>query len=134
VTGQQGEADAGLISRLRRRAAGLKRETHALYLAYGDPRTPRSARLVALVAVAYAVSPIDLIPDAIPVLGYVDDLLILPGLIALAVRLIPPDVIAEARTRAADPAEEARLGRAGAAVIIAVWLVAAALIVRALFW
>jgi uncharacterized membrane protein YkvA (DUF1232 family) len=117
-------------SRLKARIRALKRETHALVLAARDPRTPWAARAVALAAVAYALSPIDLIPDPIPVLGYLDDLIVLPALIALAIRLIPADVMEEARTRAADPEEEARLGRRGALAIAVVWIVAVLIVVR----
>jgi uncharacterized membrane protein YkvA (DUF1232 family) len=117
-----------LRERLAERARALKRETHALYLAYRDPRTPWLARAVALSALLYALSPIDLIPDPIPVLGYLDDLLILPLLIAWALKLIPHEVMAEARMRAADPAEEAALGRKGAVLIALTWVVVAVLL------
>jgi len=87
-------------ARLKRRASRLKRQVWALFLAFKDPRTPLLARVVIIVAVAYAVSPIDLIPDFIPVLGQLDDLLLLPILIALAIRMIPPDVTARCRREA----------------------------------
>jgi uncharacterized membrane protein YkvA (DUF1232 family) len=86
--------------RLKRRASRLKRQVWALFLAFQDPRTPLLARVVIIVAVAYAVSPIDLIPDFIPVLGQLDDLLILPLLMALAIRMIPPDVTVRCRREA----------------------------------
>ncbi len=81
----------------KRRARQLKRDTYALYLALKDPRAPWYARLVAGLVVAYAFSPIDLIPDFIPVLGYLDDLLIVPLGIALTLKLMPPGVLADAR-------------------------------------
>ena len=116
----------GLLAAWRRRARALKREVYALYLAYRDPRVPLPARLVALCVVAYALSPLDLIPDAIPVLGYLDDLVLVPLGIALALRLIPPPLLAECRARAdADLARGERGGRAGrvaAAAIVALWL------------
>ena len=87
-------------SRLRRRARRMKRQVWALYLAFKDPATPFLARAVIICAVAYAASPIDLIPDFIPLLGQLDDLVILPLLIALAVRLIPPEVSARCRREA----------------------------------
>lgn len=87
-------------STLARRAAALKRQIWSLFLAWKDPRTPLVARVVILCAVAYAVSPLDLIPDFIPVLGLLDDLIILPLLIALAIRLIPPDVASRCRREA----------------------------------
>src|ERR671933_1645183 len=89
-----------LLTGLRRRARLLKRDTYALYLAARDPRTPWYAKVLAAVVVAYALSPLDLIPDFIPVLGYLDDLLIVPAGIALAVKLVPAPVMAECRAQA----------------------------------
>jgi uncharacterized membrane protein YkvA (DUF1232 family) len=117
-----------MLARLKRWARQLKRETYALALAYRDPRVPWYARLVAACVVAYALSPIDLIPDPIPVLGYLDDLLLVPLGIALAVRLIPPAVLAECRTRAAASGDRP-VNWVAAGVIVAVWLVLAALAV-----
>lgn len=91
---------AAWYARLKRRARRLKRQVWALFLAFKDPRTPVLARIIIIIAVAYAVSPIDLIPDFIPVLGQLDDLLLLPILIALALRMIPPDVAARCRREA----------------------------------
>jgi len=114
----------------RQRARRLKTETYALYLAYRDPRTPWYARLLAAGVVAYAVSPIDLIPDFIPVLGYLDDLLLVPLGIALALQLIPAPVMAECRARARDAEARGRLdGRGAAAAIVALWLFGAAVAV-----
>src|SRR5438128_1859442 len=107
-----GAAGRGVIARLRQRAGALKTATQALYLAARDPRTPWYARALALAVVAYAFSPIDLIPDPIPLLGYLDDLIIVPAGIALTLRLIPPEVLADARARAAE-GRERPLGRAG---------------------
>src|SRR5919197_4806491 len=89
-----------LIERWKAWARRLKLEVHALYLAYRDPRVPWYARVFAACVVAYAFSPIDLIPDPIPVLGYLDDVIIVPLGIWLAVKMIPPDVLAECRARA----------------------------------
>ena len=114
-----------MIDRLRRRARELRTSTHALYLAARDPRTPWYARLLALAVVAYAFSPIDLIPDPIPVLGYLDDLILVPAGIALTLRLIPPDVLADARARATAQAGRP-LSRVGAAITVALWLALAA--------
>jgi uncharacterized membrane protein YkvA (DUF1232 family) len=83
------------------RVAALRNESYALYLASRDPRTPWHAKLLVAAVVAYAVSPIDLIPDFIPVLGQLDDLLLLPIGIALAIRLVPPAVLEEKRALAA---------------------------------
>jgi len=114
----------------RQRARRLKTETYALYLAYRDPRTPWYARLLAACVVAYAVSPIDLIPDFVPVLGYLDDLLLVPLGIALALKLIPAPVMAECRARARDAEVRGRLdGRGAVAAIVAIWLVGAAVAV-----
>lgn len=99
---------------------------YALYLAYRDPRTPWHARIVAGLVVAYALSPIDLIPDFIPVLGYLDDLVLLPLGLMLAVRLIPPAVMAEARTTAATRGVGAKpVHWVAAGVIIGCWLLGA---------
>ena len=84
----------------KQRARALQREVHAVYLAMRDPRTPWYARLLAGAVVAYAFSPIDLIPDPIPVLGYLDDLLLVPLGIVLVLRLIPAEVMQECRQRA----------------------------------
>lgn len=113
----------------RRWAGRLKAETYALYLAYGDPRVPLHAKLFAALVVGYAFSPIDLIPDPIPVLGYLDDLLLVPLGVALAVRMIPEDVLAESRHRAREMVErgERPVSRVAAAVIVALWLALAVL-------
>lgn len=121
-----------IVSRLRQRASHLKRETYALALAYRDPRTPWHAKLWAACVVAYAVSPIDLIPDFIPVLGFLDDLILLPMGIALAIRLIPAEVLAECRTKAAAEMQEGSSWIA-AAVVIAIWVVLVLIVVNALF-
>lgn len=115
-----------LWQRLRSQARALKREAHALYFAARDPRTPWPARLVAGLVIAYALSPIDLIPDVVPVLGYLDDVILVPAGIALAIRLIPPEVLTECRERAAAAPSRPR-SLAGAAVIVALWITAAAL-------
>src|SRR3712207_1871976 len=90
----------GAFARWRGWARRLKREAYALYLAYRDPRVPWYARVVAACVVAYAFSPLDLIPDPIPVLGYLDDLILVPLGVALAVRLVPATVLAECRVEA----------------------------------
>ena len=95
-----------------------------------DPRIPWYAKIVAACVAAYALSPIDLIPDFIPVLGYLDDLILVPLGIALAIRLIPPALLAEHRARATQAAKRP-VSRLGAAVIVIIWLALALLI---LFW
>ena len=116
------------LARWRQWARGLKREVFALYLAYRDPRVPWYARVVAGVVVAYAFSPIDLIPDFIPVLGYLDDLLLVPLGIALAIRLIPPTVLAESRAAATERMADGKpTNRVMAALIVTLWLALAVL-------
>jgi uncharacterized membrane protein YkvA (DUF1232 family) len=116
------------MERWRQRARRLKTEVHALYLAYRDPRVPWYARAVAACVVAYAFSPIDLIPDPIPVLGYLDDLVLLPLGVVLALKLIPAPVMAECRQRAQEAAREGRpTNWLAAGLIVLVWLALAAL-------
>jgi uncharacterized membrane protein YkvA (DUF1232 family) len=112
--------DASIVGRLRSWARSIKRDVHALYLSARDPRVPWYAKAIALAVAAYALSPIDLIPDFIPVLGYLDDLVLVPLGILLAIRLIPAEVLAEHRTSAS----EARLpmSRGGATIIVAIWI------------
>ena len=111
----------------KQRAKELKAETYALYFAVRDPRVPWYAKVSALCVVAYALSPIDLIPDFIPILGYLDDLVLLPIGIALTIKMIPAKVLAECRAQAQTRiAEGSVLGWAGAAAIIAIWLAAVA--------
>jgi uncharacterized membrane protein YkvA (DUF1232 family) len=118
-----------VLKRLKEWARAIKRDVHALWLAARDPRTPWYAKALALAIAAYALSPIDLIPDFIPVLGYLDDAILLPLAILLAIRLVPPDVMAEHRA-AATMAEERPVSRAGAAFIVVLWFLAAG----ALLW
>ena len=117
--------------RIGRWAQSLKRDVVALWLAARDPRTPLAARLLALAVAGYALSPIDLIPDFIPILGYLDDLLIVPAGIWLAVRLIPPALMEEFRQRAAS--RERPRSLAAAVFIVALWIASAGLILR-LLW
>jgi uncharacterized membrane protein YkvA (DUF1232 family) len=112
-------------ARLRDWARAIRRDVHALWLAARDPRTPCCAKAFALAIAAYALSPIDLIPDVIPVLGLLDEVLLLPLAIRLAVRLVPPEVMAEHRA-AARAAEGRPVSRAGGAFVVAAWVLAAA--------
>ena len=112
----------------KQRVRQLKMETYAIYLAYRDPRVPWYARLFAACVVGYAFSPIDLIPDFIPVLGYLDDLVLVPVGIVLALRMIPPAVMAECREKAQEVMEQGKpVNRAAAVAVIATWLLLAAL-------
>lgn len=119
------------LERLRGWARGLKRDTIALWLAARDRRTPLSARLLAAVVAAYALSPIDLIPDFVPVLGLVDDLLIVPAGIWLVLHLIPAPLMASFR-RDADQVVDRPVSRAGMVAIALVWLTTALVVARAI--
>ena len=111
----------------KQRAGQLRQETYAVYLAYRDPRTPWYARLFAALVVGYAFSPIDLIPDPIPVLGYLDDLILVPLGITLALKMIPPLVMTECRAQARATLDEGKpVNRIAAAIVIAIWLLLAA--------
>ena len=118
----------GAIGNLKRWAALIKRDCYALYLAARDPRVPWVAKALALIVAGYAFSPIDLIPDFIPVLGYLDDALLLPLGILAVVRLIPPDVMAELRaTATARLGAAAPVSRIAAAIVVLIWVAGLAL-------
>ncbi|MEY4711731.1 MAG: hypothetical protein RIS88_1181 [Pseudomonadota bacterium] len=120
-------------ARLLAWAGGLRGDVVTLWMALRHPRTPRIARIIAALAVAYALSPIDLIPDFIPVLGYLDDLVLLPLLVWLALRCIPDDVLRACREQTAGWLAARRrkpVVWAGAALVVLVW----ALIVLALWY
>jgi len=117
-----------LLTELKQRVRHLKAETFALYLAARDPRTPWYAKLLVAGIVAYALSPIDLIPDFVPVLGYLDDLILIPIGIVLAIKLVPPQVLAECRARAQETIQNGKpVSRVAGAVIVVIWLALAAL-------
>jgi uncharacterized membrane protein YkvA (DUF1232 family) len=115
-----------MLSRLKDWARATKRDAHAVYLAARDPRTPWYAKALAFCVAGYALSPIDLIPDFIPVLGYLDDVVIVPLGILAVVRLIPADVMAEHRA-ATTLAAERPMSRTAAIVIVCIWLASIAL-------
>jgi uncharacterized membrane protein YkvA (DUF1232 family) len=115
----------GAIDKARAWARSIKRDVVALWIAGRDPRTPVAAKLVAAAVAAYALSPIDLIPDFVPVLGWLDDLLIVPAGILLAVRLIPPDLMAEFRAEAQARAERP-VSRVAVVAVATAWLAALA--------
>jgi uncharacterized membrane protein YkvA (DUF1232 family) len=119
---------ATMQRRLRDWARLIKRDVHALYLARRDPRVPWYAKALAALVAGYALSPIDLIPDFIPVLGYLDDVILVPLGIAMVIRLIPPDVMAEHRDMAAA-AQDRPVSRGAAVAVIGAWVVAAAICV-----
>jgi uncharacterized membrane protein YkvA (DUF1232 family) len=110
-----------MLNRLKNWARSLKRDVHALYLAARDPRVPWYAKALALVVAAYALSPIDLIPDFIPVIGYLDDLILVPLGIWLVVSLIPPDVMAEYRNIASAIAHRP-VSKAAAIAVVSMWV------------
>ena len=114
------------LENFQKRISHLKTETHALYLAARHPQTPWYAKLLVAGIVAYAFSPIDLIPDFVPVLGYLDDLVLIPIGIAIAIKLIPPGVLAECRARAQEAAARRAHQSDAAAVIVGTWLLLAA--------
>ena len=116
-----------LIEDLRTKARALKRETLVLYFAARDPRTPRAAKLVIAIVVAYALSPIDLIPDFIPILGYLDDLVLLPLGVYLAIKMIPATVLADARQAAQEANGDLAKSRAAAIAVIILWTIGAVL-------
>ena len=116
------------FEKLKRWANRLKAEVYALYLAYKDPRVPAYARVFAAVVVGYAFSPIDLIPDVIPVVGYLDDLVLVPLGVALAIRMIPAPVLAECRRKARDVIARGKpVNRVAAVVVVAIWVALAGL-------
>jgi uncharacterized membrane protein YkvA (DUF1232 family) len=111
------------MQRWKERTRALKLEVYALYLAYRDPRVSWPARIFAACVVAYAFSPIDLIPDLIPVLGYLDDLVLIPLGVMIARKLIPPAVLEECRERAEEIAKAGKpVNRVAASVIIVIWV------------
>lgn len=118
-----------LLSSLKARAKELKQFTLVAYYAARDPRTPVLVRLLALFVAAYALSPIDLIPDFIPVLGYLDDIVLVPLGLALVIRLLPDPVLASAREQAQQAAERPT-SRLAAGVIVTVWLLVLFLVSR----
>jgi uncharacterized membrane protein YkvA (DUF1232 family) len=114
------------IHKLQQEARRLERDTYALHLACRDPRTPWYAKAVAVAVIAYALSPIDLIPDFVPILGYLDDVVIVPAGLALAIKLIPHPVMADSREKA-RLATERPTNQLAAVIILGIWLGAAAL-------
>jgi uncharacterized membrane protein YkvA (DUF1232 family) len=116
------------IQRIKGWARALKRESLAMWFVARDPRTPWLARGLCIFVVAYALSPIDLIPDFIPVLGFVDDALLLPALIWLAIRMIPPQLLEASRVKADEwiaSGQDKPRSRVGAVVIVVLWIAAA---------
>jgi uncharacterized membrane protein YkvA (DUF1232 family) len=112
-----------MIQKWKERARTIKREVYTLYLAYRDPRTPWYGKAFAALVVAYAFSPIDLIPDFIPILGYLDDLVLIPIGVMIALRLIPPEVMVDARAKAEEVLRAGKpVSWVGAVIIAAIWI------------
>ena len=123
-----------MLKRLKEWGRSLKSELYALYLAYRDPQVPWYARILAVCVVGYAFSPIDLIPDPIPILGYLDDLIIVPVGIWLAIKLIPRDVLLECRGRAKYEIQKGKpTNWVAAGVIIGIWILLTALALLSVF-
>ena len=117
-----------MFASLKTQAAQLKQHTLTVYFAARDPRTPLLVRALAVLVAAYALSPIDLIPDFIPVIGYLDDLLLVPLGLALVIRLTPPEVLESARAQA-QQAVSRPISYTAAAFVVTVWLVVAWVVV-----
>ena len=117
-----------VMGQLKQRARQLKADTYALYLACRDPRVPWYAKVIVACVVAYALSPIDLIPDFVPILGYLDDLILIPAGISVALRLIPSEVIQACREKARVELERHGKPKSwlAAGCIILIWLSVAA--------
>jgi uncharacterized membrane protein YkvA (DUF1232 family) len=122
-----------MLDRLKTRARALKQEALAIYIAARDPRTPWYVRALIFFVVAHTFSPIDLIPDFIPILGYLDDLIVTPGGIWLAVRLIPAEVMKDARAAAAGRGVGRGVSIVGAVMIVSAWLMIATVVIYFLF-
>jgi uncharacterized membrane protein YkvA (DUF1232 family) len=122
-----------LIDQLKQKAKHLKRETTALYFAYRDPRTPWYARAFSALVVAYLFSPIDLIPDFIPILGYLDDLVLVPLGIHLALKMIPDEVMADAHKSADNPIQNKAIGLVFTILILCVWALILFFIISAVY-
>lgn len=122
-----------MLERWKSRARLLKREAYAVYLAAKDPRTPWYVKALIFLVAAHTFSPIDLIPDFIPILGYLDDLIITPGGLWLAVKLIPLEALEEARREAAGKNWEGGAGYAGAAAILLLWVLILAGLIKFIF-
>ncbi len=122
-----------VLTTWKQKAAQLKTETWALYLAYKDPRTPWYAKVFMLAVVSYALSPIDLIPDFIPVIGYLDDMIIVPAGVYLAIKMVPVEVFTECREKAKVNPVSSKAKWIALFFITSVWLLVIALAIK-FFW
>ena len=118
-----------IFEKMKKKANDLKNEITTIYYAYQNPEVPLLPKIIIIITLAYALSPIDLIPDFIPILGYVDDILILPSLITLSIRLIPKEIMDESRLKARSEPIQLKKNWAFAFVFILVWIVLITIIV-----
>lgn len=120
-----------ILQAWKERAGQLKKEVYALYLAYQDSRTPWYGKAFAALVIAYAFSPIDLIPDPIPILGYLDDLILIPLGVVIALKMIPAEVMADSRLKAEDASRSGKpVSWVGAVLVGLVWIALAVLAVK----
>jgi uncharacterized membrane protein YkvA (DUF1232 family) len=119
------------IEKWKEKAKTLKREVYTLYLAYKDPRVPWYAKVFSAFVVGYAFSPIDLIPDFVPILGYLDDLILVPLGVALAIKMIPANVLAECREKSDEVLQQGKpVNRSAAVIIVFLWIAIIAWVVK----
>ncbi len=131
---EAGGARTKLLDRIKSKAKEIKQNVFVLYLAYRDPRVPRHAKLFAILVVAYAFSPIDLIPDFIPVIGYLDDLILVPLGIMLALKMIPAPVIEDCRMQAEEMRKNGKPKNwIAGAIFILIWVLLAAWIGKVIY-
>ena len=117
--------------RLQQKAKNLKKEILALYYAYQNPKLPLLPKILIISTVAYALSPIDLIPDFIPILGYLDDLIILPLMISLSLKLIPSEIMKASREKAENIFQHLKPNKIAGAVFVIIWILILIVIVKA---
>lgn len=124
----------GFIDGWKERAGKLKTEIYTLYLAYKDPRTPWYAKVFAAAVVGYAFSPIDLIPDFVPVIGYLDDLVIVPLGVFVAMKMIPSQVMEESRAKARELMAQGKpVNKVAAVIIMLIWIGLAVVVSAAVY-
>lgn len=123
-----------LFDRLKKKTTALKAETVAIYLCLKDHRTPLFAKILIVLTISYALSPIDLIPDFIPIFGYLDDLVILPLMISVSIKLIPKEVLTECRKKAQENSQtNKKWGKYSAITIVLIWLLLITFVISTIF-
>ncbi|MCK5672409.1 MAG: DUF1232 domain-containing protein [Spirochaetales bacterium] len=120
------------ITKLKQKAKNLKKEIFVLYYAYQDPKLPLLPKLFIISTVAYALSPIDLIPDFIPVIGYLDDLIILPLMISLSIKLIPVEIMEASREKVENNDQPLKSNKLVGAIFIIIWVILLLVLVKAI--